>query len=148
MAGLHDPEYAALDDEYDEELERDSDQPWQPTTEEMQALKHLHDNLGHPTRAKLCRMLRHAGCKPQVVKWVSDSFTCETCQRHKRPQHRIPAKHPATFATNQIVGIDLVFVEWAVIIVHILDWGSGYQMADILPNKNPETVFRFFLKEW
>eukprot|EP00971_Amphidinium_carterae_P246519 4896429-Amphidinium_carterae.1 len=121
MAGLHDPEYAALDDEYDEELERDSDQPWQPTSEEMQAIKHLHDNLGHPMRAKLCRMLRHAGCKPQVVRWVSDSFTCDTCQRHKIPQHRIPAQHPATFATNQIVGVDLVFVEWAgaeVIIVH------------------------------
>eukprot|EP00971_Amphidinium_carterae_P057292 1132844-Amphidinium_carterae.1 len=78
-------------------------------------------------------MLRRAGCKPQVVKWVSNSFTCDTCQRHKRPQHRI------------------VFVEWAgaeVIIVHVLDWGSRYQMADIIPNKNPETVFRFFLKEW
>eukprot|EP00971_Amphidinium_carterae_P305279 6066198-Amphidinium_carterae.1 len=132
--GMHLPEQVdpeMLEEPEDENMEAD-DRNWVPSANEQKAIKHCHDNLGHPTLATFLRCLKHSGVQQRVRHWVRHHFQCDQCARMRRPGHHLPAKHPATFATNQIVGLDTVYLNYDgmdIAIIHALDWGSGYHQA-------------------
>eukprot|EP00971_Amphidinium_carterae_P132553 2625311-Amphidinium_carterae.1 len=148
VEGLYPPDHEEAPDE--EEMEEGCTQ-FEPTAAQKQSIIHLHDNLGHPPVARMMRMMRHAGVREDVVRWCKQHFRCDFCDRQRKPRPHIPSRHPSTFATNQIVGLDLVFLEWQgqeIIVIHALDYGSGYHQAARLESKEPREAFRFFLSRW
>eukprot|EP00971_Amphidinium_carterae_P108886 2156170-Amphidinium_carterae.1 len=132
--GMYLPEHmdpTMMEEPDDEDMEAD-DKSWVPSQNEQKALKHCHDNLGHPTLATFLRCLKHSGVQQRVRYWVRHNFKCDQCARLRQPGHHLPSKHPATFATNQIIGMDTVFLNYdgvEIAVIHALDWGSGYHQA-------------------
>eukprot|EP00971_Amphidinium_carterae_P149315 2960353-Amphidinium_carterae.1 len=54
-----------------------SPEVWEPNREELHSLHMLHNNMGHPTVATFCRLLRSAGCRRAVVQYVKTKFHCD-----------------------------------------------------------------------
>eukprot|EP00971_Amphidinium_carterae_P147531 2923798-Amphidinium_carterae.1 len=128
---------------------------WQPSTKERKAIELLHRNLAHPPSAKLAKVMKIGGVRPEVWKWVKAEFQCEECEKHKPPQPRIPAKLPAVWRLNAILGVDVVFLAlpgdskseapW----LNIVDWGTGFQQVDKIDGQlNAHTAWRAFCRGW
>eukprot|EP00971_Amphidinium_carterae_P288170 5721106-Amphidinium_carterae.1 len=144
------PDYELDDEDPLEEVE-DGHQQWTPSASELQAIRHVHANLGHPTNAQLSRMMKHAGARTEVARWVRRSFMCDACQRLKRPAPHLPAKHPATYATNQIMSLDTIFIKFhgeEHAIVHAIDWGTSYVQARVMKSKTAKEAFKFWCQCW
>eukprot|EP00971_Amphidinium_carterae_P311095 6182397-Amphidinium_carterae.1 len=138
-------------DDDDPDAEGGPEANWEPSASERKAIRHVHDNLGHPPNPQLARMLKHAGARPEVAKWVRVHFKCDACARLTRPSKHLPSKHPATFALNQIMSMDTLFVPFQgaeVAVVHGIDWGTSYVQAKILPVKTAKETFRFWCQHW
>ena len=110
-------------------------------------LYRIHRNLGHPDLQTFCRALRHAGVKKEVLKWVKNKFHCPICARRKKPNSHRPGHLARHLGFNAVVGIDLVFVHRKVIL-NCVCWGTHYQMAMILPNKEASNVAKAFMAGW
>ena len=119
----------------------------EPPPELRRELYRIHRNLGHPDDQTFCRALRHSGVKMEIIKWVKRRFECPICQRRKRPGTRRPAHLSRQLEFNSVVGIDLVFVQ-RYVIVNCLCWGTGYQQAMIVDNKESRNVVRAVLGGW
>ena len=107
----------------------------------------IHRNLGHPPPADLGRALKHAGARRNVIRWAIKELRCPTCEARIRPAARRPATLPRNMRFNEVVGVDLVeFHEEPLnkVFINILCWGTGYQMAGVIPDKTSETVKRAF----
>eukprot|EP00971_Amphidinium_carterae_P191978 3809156-Amphidinium_carterae.1 len=101
---------------------------WEPSREELQSLHMLHNNMGHPTTATFCRLLRNAGCRRVVVQYVKTKFQCDVCAAHKQPALHVSAKSPKTNAFNAIVSLDLLFITNPIThleeaFLNMVDWG-------------------------
>eukprot|EP00971_Amphidinium_carterae_P059502 1176592-Amphidinium_carterae.2 len=142
---------AEVDDEDALDENEDETNQWTPSATELKAIHHVHSNLGHPTNVQLARMLKHAGARHEVARWVRKHFSCDACKRLARPANHLPAKHPATFATNQIMSMDTIFVKYQgeeLAIVHAIDWGTSYVQARVLSAKTAKETFKFWCQAW
>ena len=119
----------------------------EPPSELRRELCRIHRNLGHPDDQTFCRALRHSGVKLDIIKWVKRKFECPLCQRRKRPGTHRPAHLSRQMEFNAVVGIDLVFVQ-RYVIVNCLCWGTGYQQAIIVSNKESGNVAKAVLGGW
>ena len=127
--------------------EKDDDELEEAAPELRRELYRIHRNLGHPDDQTFCRALRHAGVKVEIIKWVKRRFQCPICQRRKRPGTHRPAHLSRQLEFNSVVGIDLIFVQ-RYVIVNCLCWGTNYQLAAIVPNKESRHVARAILNGW
>ena len=81
------------------------------TTQEKKAILRAHVNLGHPSQSEFVRLLKAAGCRPDVISYVQREFSsCSGCDLEKRPPTRLPASTPRTYDFNVVVGVDVLFV--------------------------------------
>ena len=80
------------------------------TTQEKKAILRAHVNLGHPSQSEFVRLLKAAGCRPDVISYVQRDFSCSGCDLEKRPPTRLPASTPRTYDFNVVVGVDVLFV--------------------------------------
>ena len=124
----------------------ESDNLVEPPPELRRELYRIHRNLGHPDDQTFCRALRHSGVKLDIIKWVKKKFECPICQRRRPGTHR-PAHLSRQMEFNAVVGIDLVFVQ-RYVIVNCLCWGTGYQQAIIVSNKESSNVAKAVLGGW
>ena len=86
------------------------DQEAQLPAATKQALRRLHQNMGHPANADLARSLRLAGASEQAVRGAK-ALVCETCRRAATPPAAKPARMPRTSGWNIEVGVDIFFVK-------------------------------------
>ena len=123
-------------DEHDEEVPRP--QPQQSsyqlelTSSQKRLVKKVHENTGHPDRARMLRAFRAAGALPQVLKYIRDEFKCEDCALKHGPDNRRRAQFPRTFAFNKILSVDFLYVSFhglQVPILNMVDVGTSYQVA-------------------
>ena len=106
------------------------------TEKQKRLVRRVHVNTGHPNREQFLRMLKAAGTKEEVLKYVRDRFSCDHCnlQRGMAPRRR--AQMPRTFAFNKIVALDVLYIsfqEFRVPILNAVCVGSNLQVAVRLP---------------
>ncbi|CAE6964999.1 GIP [Symbiodinium sp. CCMP2592] len=108
----------------------------------------IHRNLGHPDTATLVRALKHAGVKPEILKWVRKKFQCPICKQKKPPAQHRPAHLAArTMPFNEVVGVDLFFVDRK-IFLNVVCWGTNYQIVEIIEDKTSSSVALAMAQAW
>ncbi len=127
------------------------------TTKEKQEVMRAHCNAGHPEARDLVRLLRHAGARQEVLKYVVDEFQCDGCASRQRPKARMPAALPRCYDFNVVCGADLLEVagiserrEDLLVILNIICWGTSFNV--FYPTRHSRRsafeVWRAFVLGW
>ena len=122
--------------------------------DEQQLRKHVkkvHKNLAHKTEEQLLKLFQMAGKDTaevkKSIKHVVD--TCNICRRFKKTPPRPKVAMPKAFTINEVVSVDLKERrDLGKQILYMCDEFSGYMVAEVLNNKQPETVIKAFDKRW
>eukprot|EP00434_Breviolum_minutum_P024807 symbB.v1.2.021909.t1/scaffold1920.1/size100294/3 len=136
-----------------EEVRGEEDAALSIGRQEQQAVHKLHKGLGHPATGDLVRFMKAARVKDEIIKWTSKKFVCNQCESRPRPRTTRPASIPKAYQPNKVVGIDLIYVpnvggNSLLPALSIVDYGSNYQMVQLIENKEPETVWRALWMSW
>ena len=79
---------------------------------QKELLHRLHCNTGHANKQQMLMMLKAAGVKETVMKYVQDEFSCSQCMRQRRPVPHKQVAFPSTFSFNHILGIDFFYISF------------------------------------
>ena len=61
--------------------------------------------------SQLARLLKAAGCKPEIVKFVLEGgLECPGCADRRRPPSRLPSATPRVYDFNVVVGCEVLFL--------------------------------------
>ena len=126
-------------------IERQVDPPLAP--ELRRELYRVHRNLGHPDNQSFCRALRHAGVKPEYIKWVKRSFSCPICEGRRRPSSHRPAHLSKAMGFNEVIGVDLVYYDKKAFL-KMVDWGTNYQLVTQVADRTAESALQALMGEW
>ncbi|CAE7555010.1 SRR1, partial [Symbiodinium sp. CCMP2456] len=95
----------------------------------------IHVNMAHLPKERMLVMLRAAGAKPEVLEYVKNRFSCETCERRQKQIPRRVAAFPKTYAFNKIVGGDVFYLPWqgrSVPFLNLICHGSHWQSVTMI----------------
>ena len=95
-------------------------------------VRRVHVNTGHPNREQFLRMLKAAGPKEEVLKYVKNEFKCDHCNLQLGPAPRRRAQMPKTFAFNKIVALDVLYMsfqDFRVPMLNAVCVGTNLQVA-------------------
>ena len=131
----------------------------QITDKQKRLLHRVHVNSGHPNREQFLRLLKAAGCREPLLKYVKDKYHCSHCDLQRGPAPRRRAQMPKTFQFNRIVGVDVLYVNMTNLRVPILNAvrvGTNLQIAvrlNIPPGltggtPTSETCWKGFAESW
>ena len=137
-------------EEFDSDTEEEDDHT-APTEKQKREILKIHRGLGHPPPNDLGRALRHAGMKRHLVRWAVKELRCPVCEARVKPAAKRPGALPRCLKFNQVVGIDLVeFQDVGLdkILANMVCWGTGYQMACLIPDKTSLTTRNAFASSW
>ena len=120
----------------------------------MVMLKKLHENLGHPSVARMNILLKAAHASDKVLQ-LARGLTCETCQELSKPKSHHVAKIRRAVEFNQQVCVDTFELEVRGEKLHFLnvvDEATGFQMATPLfkgmQAKHVRNAYRKSWKKW
>eukprot|EP00435_Cladocopium_sp_Y103_P038273 s1873_g10.t1 len=123
------------------------------TEDEKKAVHKLHKGLGHPSLSDLVRFMKAARVKSEVVRWTYKHFRCEACDSRVKPKSVRVGSIPKTYQPNRVVGVDLIYIPEVgggrlLPALSVVDWGSNYQMVELLQGKEPATVWEAMWRCW
>ena len=123
------------------------------TEEDKAKVAKMHKNLGHPSVDSFVRFLRAGRVREEVVRWTIKEFKCATCDAHALPKAPRPAVVPKCYRPGVAVGIDLFYIpdhenHRSVPVLNVVDLGTNYQVAELVANKEPTTIWRAFWSTW
>ena len=120
-----------------------------PTDKRKVAVK-LHSQFSHPSARNLTKLVVSAGwgedreLLDQIIK-VSEE--CRICQEYKKPSPRPIAGLPMATEFNEVVAMDLKYIngDW---ILHLIDHVSRFSAAAYLNSKKPEEIIDKIFQIW
>ena len=123
------------------------------TPEEMQKIRRLHVNLGHPSKESFMRFLTAGRVRREVRKWVRTEFECQTCNSHALPKAPRPAVVPKCYAPGVAMSMDIFYIpdvlqQKSIPVLNMIDLGTNYQMIEMLEDKEPAHIWRAFWSTW
>ena len=120
--------------------------------EEINSVRRLHNNTGHPHKTDLVRFMRAARVRAEVIRWTAKHFDCDICKSKAKPKSARPAMIPRSYQPSKVVGVDLVFLPevggGTFPALSIVDWGTNYQMVERVASKDPGLVWRTLEETW
>ena len=111
----------------------------------------IHKNLAHKSDDQLLKLFRLAGKDSPEVKKVIKSVvqTCNICNRFKKTPARPRIALPKAYTTNEVVSLDLKEMrDYKKQILYMCDEFSGFMAAEVIKNKEPETIIKALSKRW
>ena len=109
----------------------------------------LHKQFAHPNPDKLIDLIRNSGITDKkiedTVKAISNN--CDICARFKRPPLRPVVAMPLASEFNEVVAMDLKFIN-QIPILHMIDHATRYSMSLRIPNKKAMTVVEGIMNYW
>lgn len=112
------------------------------------ALK-LHKQFGHPTPARLTKLITDAGMKnsglEKAIKEVSDS--CTICHRFKKTRPRPVVSLPMASRFNEVVAMDLKAWGRYYFLV-LVDLATRYCTAKVIADKSAGTIIKGVFQSW
>ena len=116
-----------------------------------QSVRRLHESTGHRSNRRLARALALSGAPGEVV-WAAKHHKCAICQEKKAPKARRPASLPTPKECSDQVHIDLVEMYDSTgakfMVVHMTDYATRFQLADVLVGKSTKSVVQFIKRRW
>ena len=124
------------------------------TEVEKKALLKVHRSVGHPQNQEFIRFLRAARVRGDLIRWVAQEFKCDVCEANQQPKVPRPTALPRAYQPNRVLGVDLFYIPGpgggnnTKPVLNMLDWGTNYQMCEMLPGKNPNEVWAAYRSTW
>ena len=105
-------------------------------------LRRLHNNLGHPSKGELIRVLKHGQASERALA-LAAKLSCSTCESLKAPAIPNPAAVSHVSVFNHKIGIDVKHLQgWRVNhkirALNIVDYASNFQL--MIPFFETETA--------
>ena len=111
----------------------------------------LHENTGHRSNRRLARALTLAGA-PAIVVRAAEEHKCSICLEKVPPKPQRPASLPHPRDVSDQVHCDLLEAvdsqDNKYVIIHVTDFCTRFQMAQILDRKAADDVIKFFKVMW
>ena len=134
---------AARDDQEDE-----TEQSLSETLRTRRQISKIHENIGHPSNRTLVRVLRLGGAKRRFI-LAAAKHKCGACEAQKRPAGPIVSRTPTSFVFNDVVGLDLFFLntyeKHTLLAMNIV---SGLQRVVLLRDQSGETLRNAYRNNW
>ena len=117
-------------------------------------VKHMHEQLGHPSKAVFTRMLTTTKImkdgNSKLSTYVNKLYeSCPTCIQFTKSKPRPKVSPPLATRFNQTLSLDLkVWPEHDLIILYIVDDFTRFMQGHPIEDKKPETIVRVLLDEW
>ena len=120
----------------------------------MQAVKRCHENLEHPSNARLVAMLRSAHANEETIK-IAKGLTCPACETRQVPASRPVAKERRAWEFNKQIMVDTFDVDVLgrnLKFLNVVDEATGYQMVAPMwhgkSSVNVRSCYRKYWKRW
>ena len=94
--------------EHDDQ-EDETEQSLSETLQTRRQISKIRENMGHPSNRTLVRVLRLGGAKRRFI-LAAARHKCGACETQKRPAGPIVSRSPTSFVFNDVVGLDLFFL--------------------------------------
>ena len=111
----------------------------------------VHKNLCHKSEKQMIKLFLMAGKLNKRTRNVIRDVVeqCQVCRKFKKTPPRPKVAMSKAVTTNQVVSLDLKEVrKEKKHILYCVDEFSGYIVAEVINNKEPETIFRTFDRRW
>lgn len=127
------------------------------SSQEKQEVMRAHCNAGHCDNRTLVRLLRNAGARADVLKYVAQEFQCDGCAARQRPRSRMPSALPRCYDFNVVCGADLLEVAGAkedpkdkITSLNVICWGTLFNVFFPTPQKSKSSsdVWKAMLLGW
>jgi transposase InsO family protein len=113
-------------------------------------VKHLHNNIGHPSSEKLAEYIKTAGGSNKAQE-CARLFICEVCLANKRPAPHNVSRLVTATKFKQAVSIDAF--TWTVdnnnhLVLVMIDEATRYLVAKVIPNEQARTIIQTVEEMW
>ena len=109
----------------------------------------LNRQFGHPTPAKLIRLIIDSGIKDSELEQAVEKVTkeCDTCLRFQKIKPRPVVCMPMASKFNEVIAMDLK--SWgSKFFFVIVDLATRYSMATVIGNKCAPTIVKGLFNSW
>ncbi len=123
----------------------------EPTMAQQRELLSWHHNMGHPSPEDYAIGLKHAGCRPHLVRWARYKLKCPTCEGRVKPLARRPGMRPRSLRFNMCVGTDTVtftFMSAELRMLNTVRWGTSLQSVCLLEDATSAAALMALLHDW
>ena len=107
--GLDGGEHPAENTTPEDDQEDETEQSLSDSLQIRRQISRIHENMGHPSNRTLARVLRLGGAKRRFI-LAAAKHCCGACEAQKRPAGPIVSRSPHSFVFNDVVGLDLFFL--------------------------------------
>eukprot|EP00913_Durusdinium_trenchii_P035579 g33295.t1 len=138
----------------DEDNSGEAEEEYQVSEEEKKMILKVHRAVGHPQRPEFIRFLRAARVKGEIIRWAAKEFKCDVCEAKAHPKAARPTTLPRSFQPGRVLGLDLFYIaapgggRLTTPVLNMVDWGTNYQMCELLSSKGPEEIWDAFMSTW
>lgn len=109
----------------------------------------LHRQFGHPTSAKLIKLINNAGIKisglEQAVQKVTEE--CEVCFKFRKAKPRPVVSMPMASTFNEVIAMDLKAWGNKYFLV-VVDLATRYCTATVIGDKRAATIIKAVFQSW
>ena len=95
--------------EPEDDQEDETEQSLSDSLQTPRQISRIHENMGHPSNRTLVRVSRLVGAKRRFM-LAAAKHSCGACEAQKRPAGPIVSRSPHSFGFNDVVGLDLFFL--------------------------------------
>lgn len=114
-------------------------------------IKKVHKNLAHKSEKQLLLLFNMAGKSDirlrKIIREVVEK--CDVCNKFKKTPPRPKVAMAKATSPNEVVSLDLKEQrKEGKHILYCVDEFSGYIIAEVIPNKKPDTILEAFNRRW
>ena len=117
--------------------------------ERYNGLKHLHEQMGHPQKENLERLIKNAdkwrACMNEQLKTIYDK--CETCKLFAKTPARSVVAMPRASAFNDILTLDIKMRDGK-LILYMIDHFSRLTKGIFVKSKKPPEIVKAIMLHW
>ena len=138
----------------DDDNSGEAEEEYEVSEEEKKMILKVHRAVGHPQRPEFIRFLRAARVKGEIIRWAAKEFKCDVCEAKAHPKAARPTTLPRSFQPGRVLGLDLFYIaapgggRLTTPVLNMVDWGTNYQMCELLSSKGPEEIWDTFMSTW
>ena len=107
--GLDGGEHPAENTIPQDDQEDETEQSLSDSLQTRRQISRIHENMEHTSNRTLVRVLRLGGATRRFI-LAAAKHSCATCEAQKRPAGPIVSRSPDSFVFNDVVGLDLFFL--------------------------------------
>ena len=115
----------------------------------LPTVKSLHKKFIHPPAEKLKKLIKESGIDDKTIMSAVDQISneCSTCKIFKATPPRPSVSFPLASVFNEVVALDLKFIDQQ-IILHMIDHATRFSQACVITNKKKQTIVQALLDNW